>query len=177
MGSIKPPPLVKYFTGVLLSKRYLWDEVRSILEKKLFEIELESEFYDFDFTDYYAEEMGREISRKFVIFKGLYPPDYLPELKIKTNEIEGQFAGIDGFRRPVNLDPGYLESSKLILASTKNFFHRIYIGKGIFAEVTMHWRGKEWNFFEWTYPDYRSREYRNFFSMARKRYIREINGS
>ncbi len=176
MGQIKPPPEVKYFAGVLLSREELWEEVKEKLIGAFGNIEIESPFFRFNFTNYYEEEMGNNIWRKFVLFEGIKTPELLADYKIVSNEIEQQFAGREGFKRPVNIDPGYFESSKVILASTKNFFHRIYIGKGIFAEVTMHWRRKKWNFFEWTYPDYRTPEYGEFFKKAREIYLKEISG-
>jgi hypothetical protein len=71
-------------------------------------------------------------------------------------------------KRPVNLDPGYIEQAKVVLASTKNFYHRIYIGRGIFAEVTMHFKNNTYQFFPWTYPDYQSRDYQEFFLRTRQ---------
>ena len=176
MGQIKQPPPVKFFAGILLSTEELWGEVKELLIDLLGAIELESSFFKFTFTDYYRDEMGEDILRKFVLFKGVGNPDELSAIKVQTNQLEEKFMNINGFLRPVNIDPGYIESSKIILASTKNFFHRIYIGRGIYAEVTMHWRRKKWNFFEWTYPDYRTPEYGEFFKKAREIYLREISG-
>ncbi len=176
MGKIKIPLQVKFFVGILLAEKTLWEEVKELLTDLLGKIQMESPFLDFTFTDYYREEMGKNIKRKLVLFEGLKDPALLSTIKIQTNMLEETFANRDGFSRPVNLDPGYVETSKVILASTKNFFHRIYIGSGIFAEVTLHWRGKKWNFFEWTYPDYRTTEYLEFFSKARDTYLKELRG-
>jgi hypothetical protein len=74
----------------------------------------------------------------------------------------------------VNLDPGYLETSKVVLASTKNFYHRIFVGEGIFAEVTMHWQGGAWQKFGWTFPDFRSGLYDPFFTALRSAYRDQI---
>ncbi len=174
MGKIKPPPSVKYFAGVLVSDEKLLVKVRQFLKELVGEIILESRLIPFNFTHYYREEMGEKILRKFYLFENLEDPGKLATLKIRTNEIEKEFYGEMGFKRPVNIDPGYIESSKVILASTKNFFHRIYIGNGIFAEVTIHWRKGKWNSFEWTYPDYRTPEYHEFFTEARKIYLQEL---
>ncbi len=174
MGQIKAPPKVKYFCGILLSDESFWGELKEILVSLFGNIQLESSFISFSFTKYYEDEMGSDVKRKFVLFDGLGNPAQLAEIKCETNKIEDSFRGKRGYKRPVNLDTGYIESSKVILASTKNFFHRIYIGNGIFAEVTMHWRKKKWNFFEWTYPDYKSKEYVEFFTEARDIYLKEL---
>ncbi|HET9942723.1 MAG TPA: DUF4416 family protein, partial [Terriglobia bacterium] len=95
--------------------------------------------------------------------------------KCHTNALEETFAA-DGasVKRPVNLDPGYLENSKIVLASTKNFYHRIYLGRGIFGEVTMHFRNGAFEFFQWTYPDYKSPEYQAFFMELRTLYRNQL---
>jgi hypothetical protein len=82
-----------------------------------------------------------------------------------------------GVQRPVNLDPGYLEQSKIVLASTKNFFHRILISRGIYAEVTLHYQGKRWNSFPWTFPDYDSEKYHPFFTALRENYRRQLSAA
>jgi hypothetical protein len=93
----------------------------------------------------------------------------------KTNDLEEELRPLVGsVKRPVNLDPGYVENAKVVLASTKNFYHRIYLGRGIFAEVTMHFRNNTFQFFPWTYPDYQSREYQEFFLRVRHIYRSQL---
>jgi len=126
-----------------------------------------------DFTDYYEKEMGDILDRVFFSFERLIEADRLPEIKRQTNELEDELAELlrtpnTTIKRPVNLDPGYVEQAKVVLASTKNFYHRIYIGRGIFAEVTMHFKNNTYQFFPWTYPDYQSRDYQEFFLRTRQ---------
>ena len=79
-------------------------------------------------------------------------------------------------KRPANLDPGYIEQAKVVLASTKNFYHRIYLGGGIFGEVTMHFKNNTYQFFPWTYPDYKSKDYQDFFLRVRQIFRSQLRG-
>src|SRR5262249_25820955 len=154
---------VKLFVGVLVSDPKLITTVRDRLATLYGTIDHESPVIPFDFTDYYAPEMGDIIDRVFFSFQRLIEADQLAEIKRTTNALEQEMAAATDVpgepKRPVNLDPGYIEHAKVILASTKNFYHRMYIGRGIFAEVTMHFRNNTFQFFPWTYPDYQSKDY------------------
>ena len=171
MGSIRTFNPVKLFVGILASEAGRLAEVESRLSAEYGAIDFRSPVIPFTFTDYYRRETGDRILRTFFAFERLIEADRLPGIKHWTNSLEAEFAaaGAD-VRRPVNLDPGYIEHSKVILASTKNFYHRMYLGRGIFGEVTMHFRNNNWEFFPWTYPDYQSDEYRKFFSDLRRLY-------
>ncbi len=107
----------------------------------------------FTYTDYYREEMGDGLLRSWVFFAGFVEPDSLAQAKVATNEIEEEFARSDG-TRTVNLDPGLIDESKLVLASTRHIARRIYVGLGICAEVTMVYRQGSFHTLPWTYPDY-----------------------
>ncbi len=129
---------------------------------------LASDTLPFAFTDYYADEMGPNLRRRFCAFSDPFLPERLAETKLLTNRLERDLAG-PGYAvpRPVNLDPGYLTLSKLVLATTKNQAHRIYLRDGIYAEVTLSFRGKRFQALAWTYPDYRTDAYRAFFERVR----------
>jgi len=115
-----------------------------------------------------SQEAPNFALRKFSMQKGGGMPRH-------TNTLEEAFTDKDpAVKRPVNLDPGYLEQGKIILASTKNFYHRMYLARGIFGEVTMHYRNNAWEFFPWTYPDYKSAEYQAFFLELRAVYRRQL---
>jgi len=135
----------------------------------------------FTFTDYYCDEMGQTIYRQYLSAEGLVDIGDLPGLKHRTNKIEIELAQIDerGRRcRQANIDPGYLTQSKLILASTKDYVHRIYVGDGIFAEVTLFYRRPDgFQPYPWTYPDYARAEVRGFFGKVRETYRRQLRGS
>jgi hypothetical protein len=132
-------------------------------------VELASEAMAFDFTHYYDAEMGTPLLRRFLAFAHPFDPAGLADAKLATNAIEADFARRLGPTppRPINLDPGYLESSKLVLASMKNFSHRVYLRSGVYAEVTMQFRHGRWTALEWTFPDYASGRYDAFLSSAR----------
>jgi hypothetical protein len=175
MGSIHPLYPVKLFTGVLLSEPTLAGEVEARLQSLYGAVDHRSPIIRFDFTNYYQPQMGDQIDRVFFSFERLIEPDQLPHIKRETNGIEEQMSPlVTTVKRPVNLDPGYVEQAKVILASTKNFYHRIYLGGGIFAEVTMHFKNNVYQFFPWTYPDYQSREYQEFFLKIRQIYRAQL---
>lgn len=175
MGSIRTYGLVKLFTGVLTSDASFIRDIETRLSIEFGPVDLRSPVIPFTFTDYYRHETGDNIVRVFLAFEQLIDGEVLASIKRRTNAIEGAFASSqDKIKRPVNLDPGYLENSKVVLASTKNFYHRLYLGNGIFGEVTMHFRNGAWEFFPWTYPDYQSPEYQHFFNELRKRYREQL---
>jgi len=173
MGTIRSFNPVKCFAGILVSDLRLIIAVRDRLVESYGPIDHESRVIRFDFTDYYVAEMGPNIHRIFFSFERLIEADELSAIKHQTNLLEQSFTPI-AVRRPVNIDPGYLENAKVVLASTKNFYHRIYLTRGIFAEVTMHFRNNAFQFFQWTYPDYQSPEYQEFFIQLRQLYRSQL---
>ena len=175
MGSIRAFNPVKLFVGVLVASEDLVPEVESQLLARYGPLDSRSPLLPFTFTDYYRQETGDHILRIFFSFERLVEADHLPGIKCETNALEETFAAAGRVeKRPVNLDPGYLENSKIVLASTKNFYHRMYLGRGIFGEVTMHFRNGAYEFFPWTYPDYKSPEYQNFFLELRAIYRKQL---
>jgi uncharacterized protein DUF4416 len=130
---------------------------------------LASEAFDFTETDYYTATMGTDLNKQFLAFERLIDPVTLAALKLRTNDWEAEYAahGRHAEPRPLNLDPGYIASAKLVLASTKDHAHRIYLRDGIYAEVTLAYRHRQWQPLEWTYPDYRREDYQRFFTRCR----------
>jgi hypothetical protein len=115
--------------------------------------------------------MGIPIRRSFLAFHALVAPAEISSIKRVTNSLEAAFAGKYGqVSRPANLDPGYLEESKIVLASTKNFYHRILLADGIYGEVTLHFSAGAWQAFPWSYPDFRSGRYDEYFTRLRRIY-------
>lgn len=141
-------------------------------------IEFESPDFNFDMTDYYTEEMGAGLRKRFVCFRRPVPMDELPGIKIATNAIEASYTRqSDGSAsRKVNIDPGYVTLSKLVLATTKDYSHRVYIGKGIFAETTLRFVGGSFVPFDTTYPDYRTPLAIDFFNLVRDYVKRSTHG-
>jgi hypothetical protein len=132
-------------------------------------IALESPTFDFSETDYYEPSMGPGLKKVFFAFAGLIDPARLVEIKLRTNGWEEEYAGLGRHAeaRPLNLDPGYVALGKLVLASTKDFCHRIYLDRGIYAEVTLFYRHGRWEHHPWTFADYRREDYQAFFSRCR----------
>ncbi|MDK2871690.1 MAG: hypothetical protein PWQ16_1042 [bacterium] len=170
LGKERPPFPVKLFVGILYGDRRAFDEIRDSLVSSLGEIDLESEEIPFKWTNYYEEELGSDLKRVFVSFVPLISPEQIVDIKRFTNRLEGE-------QRKINLDPGYIEGGKLVLATTKDQAHRIYIGKGIYAEVTLRFKDGRYIPFDYTYPDYRSEEYHEFFLKIRKKYFEDLRSS
>jgi len=144
----------------------LADSALRFLENSFGDILLASPGLAWDHSRFYEDELGWPITRKFVLFDRLLDPSELPDIKRETNEMERAFAH-EG-RRKVNLDPGYLTLSKIVLASTKNYAHRIYLRDGIYAEVTLYFRGGTYVPHLFTYRDYREKNAIDFFLSARQ---------
>jgi len=132
-------------------------------------ISLVSEAFDFAETDYYTASMGADLKKQFLAFERPVDPAMLAGIKHTTNKWEAEYAALGHHAepRPLNLDPGYITSAKLVLASTKDHAHRIYLRDGIYAEVTLAYRQRHWQPLEWTYPDYRRADYQAFFTQCR----------
>ena len=140
MGKINKHPPVKLIAGLIFREQDILNAAQACLRKRFGKIDFESQALAFNHTDYYQEEFGDNLLRKFVSFKKPADPQALAEIKIFTNKIE-QGLSKHGCRR-INIDPGYLNLSKLILATTKDYSHRIYLKKGIYAEVALFYQDK-----------------------------------
>ena len=171
MGTIRYPQPVMLFAAVFTPEESAFDWVRERAESQWGCLILESETFPFEtFTDYYAATMGTTLPKRLWAFENLITPDALPKIKCLTNAWETEFkAASTGLaERPLNIDPGYVDLGKLILASTKDHAHRIYLSEGIFAETTLMYTQKQWKPLPWTYPDYQSIGYHLFLSQCRE---------
>jgi hypothetical protein len=173
MGAVRPARPVNLLCGIISNDPDLMARAMQLMRDHAGSIDAESEPRPFDSTDYYELEMGENLRRWFVSFERLIDPGELAAIKLLTNELEeriGYDCGLPAGRRPVNLDPGYLSLSKLVLATTKDFSHRIYLRDGIFAESTLHFEHGHWVPWPWTYPDCADGRYHGFFTEVRERY-------
>ncbi len=176
MWQLNEPKPAKLIVGILAANDNALTRAAGALETEFGTIDLKSDTWPFTQTEYYKEETGPNILRQFVAIDKLIDPGQLSDIKHRANELEKQLAGQLGLDlpRPVNLDPGIIEPSKLVLATTKNFSHRIYIGNKMYAEVTLIYDKGCWKHFDYTYPDYRLKNYHDFFSKVRDRLVGQL---
>jgi hypothetical protein len=163
------PHPVKLFVGMLAQDISLFDELKDRLESIYGPSDMSSPVLQWDHTDYYRKEMGEGLKRRFVFFERLIQPDSIAEIKVTTIELEKEYLNSHGGRK-INLDPGYLDSAKIVLVSTKDFSHRIYLGKGIYGEITLLYSNGDYTVLPYTFPDYRTEEYFDIFKKAREKF-------
>jgi len=144
----------KLICGIIANSGEMLEKDITVLKENFGDIERRSKIIPFDFTNYYESEMGKGLIRQWTSFLNLIKEDEIKDIKLKTIGLEKHLASKDG-RRNVNIDPGYISLSKLVLISTKDYSHRIYLGDGIFAEITLIYKKGAFQPLEWTYPDYR----------------------
>lgn len=171
MWDVKQPEPVKLIVGLLAADEDCLAQAIQRLTAEWGPIDLSSPVWPFTQTHYYDQEIGTRILRQFVSMDQLIHPGDLAQIKHQANALEQDMAQALAYTvpRPINLDPGYIEPSKLVLASTKNFAHRIYIGKNMYAEVTLMVDKGQWCALRYTFPDYRQSHYYAFFEQVRQR--------
>ena len=176
MGTPTPPQPVKLFLALLAPDPSLFAATISQLRQAYGSVDVESEVFPWNTTNYYREEMGENLQRKFVTFERLISPEALVRIKLETNaaELSLSAAASPTSPRRVNLDPGYLDATKLVLASTKNQAHRLYLSQGIYAEVTLLYHHGTFHPFIYTYTDYRWPQTQAFLRQARTRYLAQL---
>ena len=158
---------------MIASEADLFEKAVYYLSKKFGPIDFKSPIFEFDQTNYYKKELGAHLKRQFLSFRNLIAPERLVSIKLFTNGIENKWSRTN-HHRVINLDPGYISLSKLVLATTKNYSHRIYAGQGIFEEVTLYFKDSTFQTLDWTYPDYRTQNYISVFNEVRKKYYLQI---
>jgi hypothetical protein len=176
MWKLQAPKPAKLIIGILSADEDCLKAALEAINAKFGKTDFVSDIWPFDQTDYYKDETGENILRQFVSIEKLIDPGKLSKIKHKTNKLEQKLAkqSASDLLRPVNLDPGIIEPSKLILATTKNYSHRIYIGGKMYAEVTLVFDKGAWHPLSYTYPDYRQKCYHDFFSKVRKRLLEQL---
>ncbi|UCG35599.1 MAG: DUF4416 family protein [Candidatus Omnitrophota bacterium] len=169
---LTPPLPVKFICAFIYSNEDIYAQTKRILTSRFGPIDFESKLIDFTFTDYYTEEMGKPLWRKFISFEKLRQAEGFDKIKRFCIRLEKRFAVNN--RRIINIDPGYLNEAKLVLTTTKDFSHRIYLRKGVFAEVTLSYHERDFGHFPTTFPDYRTRLYKDIFLSIRDIYHNQI---
>jgi len=160
---------VKLISSLFSSDKELIDNVINELELLFGPTDWISPWLLFDRTRYYEKEMGWPLHRRFISFRDLIRPEEIVRIKLAANRIENNYTKEDG-TRSINIDPGYISLERLVLATGKNYIHRIYLSDGIYADLTLIFHGKSFKSIEWTYPDYRDPVTIGYFNDVRSRY-------
>ena len=172
MSTPKTPAPAKLVMSVFMKDKSVLASVFERLEDVGGPVDMISPWLDYDFTDYYYREMGDPLFRRLIAFKPLMEQDALASIKLDTNRIESDC--LDQNNRTINIDPGYLLSSRFILATGKEYSHRIYIGQKIYADLTLMYTKKGFKTLEWTYPDYASPAVLKFLGQVRQKYLADL---
>jgi len=165
---------VKLFSSLFSTEKKLIDQVIDQLVALFGPPEVISAWLSFDRTRYYEREMGWPLHRRFILFKDLISPEDIVDIKLKTNEIEGKYS--NECKRQINIDPGYISLERLVLATGKNYTHRIYLSNGIYADLTLVFNQGTFKPLEWTYRDYSDPESIDFFNNERAKYKNQLRG-
>lgn len=169
------PAPAKLVVGVFLKKRSLLAAVAATLMEHFGPLDLVSPWFDFDFTRYYQAEFGAPLFRRMLAFREPVAQARLAAVKVTTNAVEAHFSR--GHRRQVNIDPGYLARERFVLATGKNFTHRIYLDGGIYADLTLVYQKGDFRSLPWTYPDYTQPEMLAYLHRVRRKYIADLHWS
>jgi hypothetical protein len=172
MGEAKKPLPGKLIMPMFSRHDDLFHEAEEALSERFGRADYASSRLPFDHTTYYEEEMGRHLKRQFLAFEELIDPGSIASIKTLTNDLEKRWLAHGG--RMINLDPGYIAPSKLVLATTKNHGHRIYLEQGIYGEVTLIYQDGDFRPLPWTYPDYRTETYREIMRAIREIYMAQL---
>ncbi len=163
---------VKLFVAILWAQPASLKQACEILQSLWGDVDFTGADHPFDVTNYYESEMGNDLNRRLVSFLSLVPPDCLVSAKHRCNEIEDQLAGEKG--RLVNLDIGYLDHNKIVLASFKSAGQKIYLGNGVWADLIGRYRQGRYCSFEWTFPDFRDGRYDQELGQIRQIYLNQL---
>lgn len=173
MSTPADPEPAKLVIGVFTKDKVFYPEILEKLVDKFGNPDCISEWFSFDYTDYYTPEMGGPLFRRMASFKKLIDQGDLAGIKLFSNSIEHEFS--QSGKRSVNIDPGYLLKSRFVLATGKDFTHRIYIGDGIYADLTLLYQNGGFRTLPWTYPDYADTDMARYLTQVRRKYVYDLN--
>ena len=173
MSVPRPPQAVKLVLSLIFREKEAGAAALGKIQQKYGPVDFVSASLPFNFTDYYAPEMGESLRRRMASLAPLISPERLAEVKLWTNQLETQDLNERNGRK-VNIDPGYLAASKFILATGKDYGHRIYLGEGIYGDLTLIFQKGSFCALPWTYPDYASPPLIRLLNLIRKRYVWQL---
>lgn len=176
MSILKKPKKVKLVIAFFSNDIELLNKIESRLKKKYGKIDYKTSDFDFKETDYYNEEMGNDLKTRYISFQKLVKRDKLPEIKKFCSKLENIYSTLkeDQNRRSVNIDPGLLSLENFILATGKPYSHRIYLGKGVWADLTLIYQKEDFINLPWTYPNYQSKKIKAALLEIRDIYHKQI---
>ncbi|MCU0614599.1 MAG: DUF4416 family protein [Desulfobacterales bacterium] len=172
MSVPREPKKAKLVVGFFMKDKKLLKPFAEKLYHALGPVDMVSPWIPFDFTSYYEMEMGAPLFRRILTFEKLIPQDQLVQIKLYTNELEMQY--LEDGKRCINADPGILSHERFVLATGKNFTHRIYLKNGIFADLTLIFTQGRFQELPWTYPDYKDKNILSFLEKVRSKYLIDL---
>jgi hypothetical protein len=172
MSIPQEPKPAKLVVGLIMKDRALFEPLGAELSAGFGSVDMVSAWLPFNYTSYYEPEMGTPLYRRLLTFKKLISQEELAEIKLTTNRLEQTC--LENNKRRVNIDPGFLLYERFVLASGKNFCHRIYIGRGIYADLTLIYQRGRYQKLPWTYPDYADEPMQEFLTRVRNKYAVDL---
>jgi hypothetical protein len=172
MSKPRPPKPAKLVISCFTKDKKVFGEVAQRLTEFFGQPDVVSPWLAFEHTDYYKPEMGAPLFRRLMAYHELMEQEGLPDVKLVTNELEDKFA--TDRKRLVNIDPGYLLAERFVLATGKNYTHRIYLKGGIYGDLTLVYYNGGFHALDWTYPDYAGERIVSFLQCVRDRYIYQM---
>ncbi len=172
MARPEPAEPVKLLAALLWADEAALGRALETMRSLFGEIDFSGPDHPFEVTDYYREEMGPRLLRRLVAFKRLVPPEGLARIKLQSNRVEEELAGAGG--RRVNIDTGYLDHCKLVLGSMKFAGQKVCLGDGVWADIICRWKGGRFEYFDWSFPDFRDGRYNGELSAIRRRYLEQL---
>lgn len=172
MSRPAPPKSAKLVIGLFTKHTRLVQPVFERLQDNFGPIDIISPWFAFNWTDYYEPEMGGGLCRRMTAFGPHIHQADLPDIKLYTNAIEADYTTAG--KRQINIDPGYLLAERFVLATGKNYTHRIYLGQNIYADLTLIYQNGRFQDLPWTYPDYTEAQMQDFLSRARNKYLKDL---
>jgi hypothetical protein len=173
VGTTTQPAAVKLLIAVLFHPNAPVEKILDAIDRRFGKRQHTYGPVPFSWTRYYREEMGSDLQKLYYNYETSIDRSDIPDIKLFTNDIERRYSTADG-NRTVNIDPGYVARDKVVLATTKDFYHRLYLDKGIFGEVTLHYRKGRFRYFSWTYPDFKDQNVMLFLEKIRAPLVKQI---
>ncbi len=175
MSTPSKPDSAKLVIGVFTNEKELFSKIAKKLIEKFGPADIISQWMPFNYTSYYESEMGNALTRRMISFEKLIEQDELVKIKLITNEIEKEYSKKG--KRSINIDPGYMLMSRFVLATGKDFTHRIYLDKGIYADLTLIFKSGSFQTLPWTYPDYADNIMLLYLTGVRNKYISDLKNN